>query len=145
LAEVTLISHSHVLPRYPAKFGERLALIYEREGIRVLTSCKIVRIARDSLGFYEIGTEGPDGYEPIMSEKVLIAAGRRPAVDDLHLEAAGICLSDKGLLEIGDDMRVIGDPRLVLHLAVPPSALCRSARLRDWPRHRTSSSASAHS
>jgi len=111
-SEVTLISHSRVLPRYPAKFGERLALIYEREGIRVLTSRKIVRIARDSLGFYEIGTEGPDGYEPIMSEKVLIAVGRRPAVDDLHLEAAGICLSDKGLLEIGDDMRVIGQDHI---------------------------------
>jgi mercuric reductase len=107
-SEVTLISHSRVLPRYPAKFGERLAFIYEREGIRVLTSRKLVRIARDSARFYEIGTEGADGYEPIMSEKVLLATGRRPAVGDLRLEAAGISLSEKGLLEIEDDMRVRG-------------------------------------
>jgi pyruvate/2-oxoglutarate dehydrogenase complex dihydrolipoamide dehydrogenase (E3) component len=107
-SDVTLISHTRVLPRYPAKFGERLARIYEREGIRVLPSRRIVRIAHDSAGFFEIGTEGPDGYEPILSEKVLLAVGRRPAVDDLHLEAAGISLSERGLLEIGEDMRVVG-------------------------------------
>lgn len=70
--DVTLVSRSRVLPRYPAKFGERLASIYEHEGIRVLTGRKIVRIARDLAGFYEIGTEGSDGYEPIMSEKVCV-------------------------------------------------------------------------
>ena len=107
-SESTLISHSGVLPRYPAKFGERLAFIYEREGVRVLTSRKIVRIARDFAGFCEIGTEGADGYEPIMSEKVLFATGRRPAVDHLRLDAAGISLSEKGVLEIGEDMRVVG-------------------------------------
>lgn len=94
-SDVTLISHSRVLPRYPAKFGERLALIYEREGVRVLASRKIARIARDCAGFYEVGTEGADGYEPIMSEKVLFATGRRPAVDHLRLDAAGISLSEK--------------------------------------------------
>jgi len=107
-SEVTLISHSRVLPRYPVKFGERLAFIYEREGVRVLTPRKIVRIARDRGGFYEIGTEGTDGYEPIMSEKVLIAAGRRPAVDDLRLDDAGISLRENGRIEIGEDMRVRG-------------------------------------
>jgi len=107
-SDVTLISHSRVLPRYPAKFGERLALIYEREGVRVLASRKIARIARDCAGFYEVGTEGADGYEPIMSEKVLFATGRRPAVDHLRLDAAGISLSEKGVLEIGEDMRVRG-------------------------------------
>jgi pyruvate/2-oxoglutarate dehydrogenase complex dihydrolipoamide dehydrogenase (E3) component len=111
-SEVTLISHTRVLPRYPAKFGERLALIYEREGIRVLPSRGIVRIARDSDGFFEIGTEGSDGYEPILSDKVLLAVGRRPAVDDLHLEAAGISLSDRGSLEIGEDMRVVGQEHI---------------------------------
>jgi pyruvate/2-oxoglutarate dehydrogenase complex dihydrolipoamide dehydrogenase (E3) component len=107
-SEVTLISHSRVLPRYPAKFGERLAFIYERERVRVLTSRKIVRVARNSVGSYEIGIESREGDQQIMSEKVLIATGRRPAVDDLRVEAAGISLSEKGLLEIEDDMRVRG-------------------------------------
>ncbi len=127
-SEVTLITHSRVLPRYPAKFGERLAFIYEREGVRVLTSRKVVRMARDSDGFFEIGTEGPHNYEPIISEKVLMATGRRPDTDDLHLDAVGICLDKNGSLEITDDMRVrshhhvfaagdVGGKRMVVHHA----------------------------
>jgi len=127
-SEVTLITHSRVLPRSPAKFGERLAFIYEREGVRVLTSRKVVRMARDSDGFFEIGTEGLHNYEPIISEKVLMATGRRPDTDDLHLDAVGICLDKNGSLEITDDMRVrshhhifaagdVGGKRMVVHHA----------------------------
>jgi pyruvate/2-oxoglutarate dehydrogenase complex dihydrolipoamide dehydrogenase (E3) component len=127
-SEVTLVTHSRILPRYPAKFGERLAFIYERQGVRVLTSRKVVRMARDSDGFYEIGTEGRHGYETIISEKVLMATGRRPAIDDLHLDAGGICLDENGSLEIADDMRVrghhdifaagdVGGKRMVVHHA----------------------------
>jgi pyruvate/2-oxoglutarate dehydrogenase complex dihydrolipoamide dehydrogenase (E3) component len=107
-SEVTLISRSHVLPRYPEKFGERLVSIYEREGIRVLAPREIVQIVRNHDGLYEIGTEGADGQELIRSEKVLAATGRRPAVDDLRLDAARISLSEKGRIEIGEDMRVHG-------------------------------------
>ncbi len=105
-AKVTLLAHSRVLPHYPAKFGERIASIYEREGVRVLTSREVVRMARKNDGFYEIETESGEGRESIVSEKVLFCTGRRPAVDDLGLRAAGISFSEEGCLDIGEDMRV---------------------------------------
>jgi pyruvate/2-oxoglutarate dehydrogenase complex dihydrolipoamide dehydrogenase (E3) component len=85
-------------------------------------------MARDSDGFFEIGTEGLHNYEPIISEKVLMATGRRPDTDDLHLDAVGICLDKNGSLEITDDMRVrshhhifaagdVGGKRMVVHHA----------------------------
>jgi pyruvate/2-oxoglutarate dehydrogenase complex dihydrolipoamide dehydrogenase (E3) component len=107
-SQVTLIAHSQVLPKYPAKFGERLASIYEREGMRVLTSCKVARISRNHDGDYKIDMNGADGSQSITIEKVLIATGRRPAVGDLCLEATGISLNEKGRFEIRDDMRVFG-------------------------------------
>ncbi|CAN5479005.1 FAD-containing oxidoreductase [soil metagenome] len=142
---VTLLSRSRVLPRYPAQFGERLGSIYEREGMRVLTGRKVVRIARDSAGFYEIGTEGADGYEPIMSEKVLFAAGRRPAVDDLQLGAAGIALSQEGRLEMGEDMRVrgqdhifaagdVGGKRMIVHHAHIEGGIAAENAVNDGAR-----------
>jgi len=142
---VTLLSRSRVLPRYPAQFGERLGSIYEREGMRVLTGRKVVRIARDSAGFYEIGTEGADGYEPIMSEKVLFAAGRRPAVDDLQLGAAGIALSEEGRLEMGEDMRVrgqdhifaagdVGGKRMIVHHAHIEGGIAAENAVNDGAR-----------
>jgi pyruvate/2-oxoglutarate dehydrogenase complex dihydrolipoamide dehydrogenase (E3) component len=107
-SQVTLIAHSRVLPKYPAKFGERLASIYEREGMRVLTSSKVARIHRNRDGAYKIDIEGAGGSESVTSEKVLMATGRRPAVDDLCLEATGISLNEKRRFVIGDDMRIFG-------------------------------------
>jgi dihydrolipoyl dehydrogenase len=144
-AEVTLVSHSRVLPRYPAKFGERLASIYEGEGIRVLALRQIVRIAHNRDGSYEISAESAGGHESIISEKVLVAAGRRPAVDDLRLDAAGISLSEKGLLEIGVDMRVRGHDhifaagdvagkRMVVHHAHIEGGIAAENAVRDGQR-----------
>ncbi len=75
--EVTLLAHSTVLARYPEKFGERLASIYEREGIRVLTHRKFTRISRESSGEFAVETEGAEKLAPIAAEKILLATGRR--------------------------------------------------------------------
>ena len=104
--EVTLLARGRVLAEFPAKFGERLASIYEREGVRVLISRRVMRIACNNDGFFQIEIEGEDGAESLVTEKVLLAAGRNPAVDGLGLEAAGISVDKEGCLEIGDDMRV---------------------------------------
>jgi pyruvate/2-oxoglutarate dehydrogenase complex dihydrolipoamide dehydrogenase (E3) component len=40
---VTLLSKSPLLPRYSQQFGKRLAMIYQSEGVRVLTASKVVR------------------------------------------------------------------------------------------------------
>lgn len=105
---VTLLTRGRVLAEFPAKFGERLASIYEREGIRVLTSRKITQIAHKTDGCFQIEVEGGPASESLIAEKVLLAAGRNPAVQTLGLDAAGISVSAEGCLKIGDDMRVVG-------------------------------------
>ena len=107
-AEVTLLSRSTILPEFPVQFGERLGLIYEQEKIRVLTHRKVTRIRREPSGSFLLLTEGRETIEPIVAEKILLATGRRPALDGLDLEKAGIEPNATGRLEIGDDMRVKG-------------------------------------
>ncbi len=104
-AQVTLIARSPLLHDFPAKFGERIATIYEREGVRMLTSQKVERIARRDDGSFELALANG---ETLHSEKVLVAVGRRPAVDGLGLDAAGISHSAEGCLDIGEDMRIPG-------------------------------------
>jgi mercuric reductase len=104
--KVSLLSKSPVLHRYPRIFGERLAFIYQKEGVRVLVGNKVVRIRRGRNHFFEMEVEGATGSETIKSEKVLLATGRRPAVDHLGLKAAGVSLNAQGRFEIDDDMRV---------------------------------------
>src|SRR5450432_1059213 len=111
-SQVTLLSHSSVLPRYPAKFGERLASIYEREGVRVFACREVTRVSRDDAGCFRIDSEGADTLPPMVMEKILLATGRSPAVDHLGLDCVGIELDQKGRLEIGADMRVKGSKHI---------------------------------
>ncbi len=111
-SEVTLIAQGRVLPRFPAMFGARLTEIYERENIRVLTSCKIARVSRSSDGLFELSADGCENIKPIVAEKILVATGRRPAVNRLNLEAAGVAVDSRGRLEVGEDMRIAGHPNL---------------------------------
>ena len=71
-------------------------MIYQSEGVRVLTASKVVRIGRSRDDFFELEVENAAGSETIKSEKVLLATGRRPGVDHLGLEAAGISLNRSG-------------------------------------------------
>ncbi len=147
-SKVILISKSPMLHRYPRKFGERLAFIYENEGVRVLAANKVVRIARGLDRFFEMEVEGPSGLETIKSEKVLIATGRRPAVDHLGLEPAGISLNAQGNFAIGDDMRMVGQrhifaagdvagKRMVVHHAHIEAGIAAENATTDGDRHWT--------
>ena len=80
-----------------------------------------------------------------MSEKVLFAAGRRPAVDDLQLGAAGIALSEEGRLEMGEDMRVrgqdhifaagdVGGKRMIVHHAHIEGGIAAENAVNDGAR-----------
>ncbi len=111
-AEVTLLAQSTVLPKYPAKFGERLASIYEGEGLRVLTNRKVTRITRTRSGEFSIETEGAEKMPAIETDKILLATGRRPTLDSLGLDALQISPNEKGRLDVHDDMRVQGSEHI---------------------------------
>ncbi len=106
--QVTLLSRSRILSEFPPQFGERLGSSYDGEQVRVLTHRQVTRIERDSSGGFLLLTEGREAIEPIATEKILLATGRRPALDGLGLKAAGIEPNAAGRLEVGDDMRVKG-------------------------------------
>lgn len=109
---VTVLVRSRPLSGFPPQFGERLARIYEFEGIRMLCGRRPVSLCRDRDGWFVLETEGPDGVEPIVSRRVLVAAGRRPALSSLSLPAAGVETDGNGLLAVGEDMRVDGRPHI---------------------------------
>src|SRR5207244_692339 len=84
----------------------------EREGIRVLAAREVARIWRNSAGYFNIETEGHASEPAITTEKILLATGRRPALDQLGLAAAGMDLDAKGRLDIGEEMRVKGSQHI---------------------------------
>lgn len=107
---VTIIARSRPLSAYPAGFGERLAEIYEREGIRMMLATAVSRVRRDTEGLFVVDTEGSSN-EPVTAQRLAVAAGRRPATDTLDLPAAGIEF-DNGHLRVGEDMRIAGQDHI---------------------------------
>jgi pyruvate/2-oxoglutarate dehydrogenase complex dihydrolipoamide dehydrogenase (E3) component len=110
--EVTLLTRGGILTEFPRQFGERIELIYSREGVRVMTQRTVSRVQRDNSGNFVLETDGPDQIAPVVAERILLAVGRRPALNHLGLSAAGVESNAKGALEVGDDMRVKGSNHL---------------------------------
>ena len=105
---VTILSRSKLLSKFPAKFGERLQQIYEREGVRVLTGHNLLALDLAEDGDFSVRTNSPKGEETSTAERVLLATGRHPILETLNLDAVGIAPGKRGKLEVDDDMRVRG-------------------------------------
>lgn len=86
----------------------------EREGVKVRSGIRIARVETIDKGVRVI-LSGAGGEETIEGSHLLVAAGRKPNVDGLGLEAAGIAFDkrgvtvDKGLRTSNSRVYAIGD------------------------------------
>ena len=97
---------------------EHTAIVLERlraEGIEILAGAKITNVSQSKTGV-KIEIEGKDGKpETISGTHLLVAAGRKPNIDGLGLETAGIKAErfgitvDKGLRTTNPKVYAIGD------------------------------------
>ena len=100
--EVTVLEMADRLlaPEDPES-SELLAQVFEREGITVRTSVKIVAVRHDGHGFVISLESG----EPVVAEKLLVAAGRRPDLRTLKAASIGVD-EDAQAIPVDDHMRV---------------------------------------
>ena len=109
--EVALVEGGpHVLPREPAPLGEALGEVLRRDGIELLLG-EHARVARREGDEYVL--ELGDGSE-LRGDKLLVATGRRPRVQDIGLETVGIEPDAHGVpvdahLRAGERLWAIGD------------------------------------
>ncbi|MDY7027935.1 MAG: NAD(P)/FAD-dependent oxidoreductase [Spirochaetota bacterium] len=82
----------HLLPTGDKQAGDLLQENLEKEGIRIYNSTRIEKVAQNGGNIVTTTDKGE-----FSSEKILIAAGRMPALEDLKLEKAGIRYTKKGI------------------------------------------------
>ena len=111
-AEVVVVEGSaHVLSREAAAAGEALQESLRGEGIEFRLGEHATRAERSNGGYALHFEQG----EALEGDKLLIATGRRPRVDELGLESAGLEKSDRGGIKVderlraGDGVWAIGD------------------------------------
>lgn len=109
--EVVLTTQSrNLLPREPAPLGEALGEVLRRDGVELVLGARAAD-ARLEGQDYVLALD--DGRE-LRGDKLLVATGRRPRVDDLGLETVGVSATDRGIpvdarLRAAENLWVVGD------------------------------------
>ena len=92
--KVTIVQMGgHLLPAGDKEAGDLLQTMFEKEGIKVFNSTRIEKI---EVKEKEITTYTDKGN--FVSEKILVAAGRKPVLDSLKLEKAGVRYTKQGIV-----------------------------------------------
>jgi pyruvate/2-oxoglutarate dehydrogenase complex dihydrolipoamide dehydrogenase (E3) component len=102
--QVTLVEPAgQLIPGEDRALAECMTALLRRGGVIVRTGAEAsaVRQAEDGQVHIELGT-GP----AVRAERVILAAGRRPATEDAGLERLGITLGDDGSVPVDDHCRV---------------------------------------
>ncbi|MFC6343694.1 FAD-dependent oxidoreductase, partial [Nocardioides hankookensis] len=104
---VTVVQHGpRLVPANEPEAAALLAEVFAHEGIRVLTDVELQRASYAEGAF----TLGLDTGEELVVDKVLVAAGRTPNLDDLGLETVGLDPHAR-TLETDERLRVQGGPQ----------------------------------
>jgi len=100
----------HVLPREPKPLGDALGEVLRRDGIELVMGVAATRAGRDGSDYVvEL-----DSGRALRGDRLLVATGRRPRVQDLGLETVGVRADAKGItvdarMSAGDRLWAIGD------------------------------------
>jgi dihydrolipoamide dehydrogenase len=85
-----------ILDRMDRDIINRLGLSLRKQGIKTMTSSRVknLRLQDDILC---LAVENAKGTQEVTAEKVLVAIGRAPRMQELDLEAAGVAYDGKGI------------------------------------------------
>ncbi|MFP3715148.1 dihydrolipoyl dehydrogenase [Puerhibacterium sp. TATVAM-FAB25] len=124
--DVTIIEFlDRALPNEDADVSKEIAKQYKKLGIKVLTSTAVQTVKDDGTSV-TVSYKGVKDDKPgeLVVDKVLMAVGFAPNVEDYGLENTGVQLTERGAIEIDDHMRTnvpgvyaIGDVTAKLMLA----------------------------
>ncbi|MBC8569321.1 FAD-dependent oxidoreductase [Zongyangia hominis] len=104
-SQVTVVQDGAAfLPREDEEVAAAVLESLEKRGIQVLRRVQVESVT-DGDGHAEVSLSTSDGERTLSAEAVLVATGRRPNVAGLHLEAAGVELTERGAVKTDEHLR----------------------------------------
>ena len=101
---VTILCRSKLLPRAEPEISAALTEVFRAEGITVRDGVSYQSVRRTDRGIALTVSAG-DGAETIAGERLLVATGRVPNTEGLHLDDAGIARLANGGIRVDEWMR----------------------------------------
>lgn len=123
-SEVTVIEYmKNIVPTFDSDIAKRLKQSLSKKGVKIITQAAVTRIEQNADYEPVVTYELKGKEETVTATDVLMAVGRKPNVEGLDLEKAGVVYSPKGI-PVDDSMRTnvnhiyaIGDVNARLMLA----------------------------
>ena len=94
--QVTVLEGMKALAKDDPELTEVVLAKLRAEGLVIREGTKVERI-ESRMGVVRVHVAGPNGAETIEGTHILVATGRKPNVDGLNLEAAGIAYDRRGI------------------------------------------------
>ena len=106
-AKVTVVEYlDQVLPGMDSEIRKESARIFKRQGFAIRTSTKVTGVAvKGKKATLSVEPAAGGAAETIEADAVLVAIGRRPNVEGLALDKAGVALNARGQIEVGHDFQ----------------------------------------
>ena len=96
--QVTIIEmQDHILAREDEVLAQVLSKKFTDDGIKILTKTKVKKLAQKE-GQIVVTFSDEKGTKNIKTEKILIATGRKPNLQNLNLKKAGVEYTKKGII-----------------------------------------------
>lgn len=100
-SQVTIVQRGErLLAREDADIADAVAAILREDGIEVLLNSAAQRVAQGNAGSVQLTISTPDGERTLTGSHLLLAVGRTPNSDRLHLAAAGIATDKRGNITV---------------------------------------------
>jgi len=104
--EVTILERNEQLLAhgYEPGVGKTIGEIFENEGIKVITNASVTAVRQDGSGIVA-SIRRSDKKRELRAEKLLVATGRRPNSDKIHIEKSGVSLGKHGEVQVDEFLR----------------------------------------
>lgn len=104
-SKVTIIQDgAQFIPREDEQVAQKVLESLEGRGIEVIRSAQVQHVS-DGTDFASVQIDIDGTQKTIDAEAVLVATGRRPNVEGLNLQAAGVELTDRGAVKVDEHLR----------------------------------------
>ena len=101
-SEVTILQHGpQLMDQEDEDIAACLAEILREDGIRILLNAKATRVSGRE-GSVSVIFEGADGPGTVAGSHLLIATGRVPNTEALHVEHVGVALTEKSYIQVNE-------------------------------------------
>jgi mercuric reductase len=89
---------------YEPQVGKAIGEVFEKEGIKVITSALTVAVRKDEKAVV-VNVRTSEKTADLRGEKILVATGRRPNSDKIDIEKSGIEISKRGEVRVDQFLR----------------------------------------